>query len=43
METTKKRTREEGRAAFRDFMREKEEERLLKSDLNCITKKGWQV
>ena len=27
METTKKRTREEVRAAFRDFMREKEEER----------------
>ena len=27
METTKKRTREEVRAAFRAFMREKEEER----------------
>ena len=33
MEKTKKRTREEVRAAFRAFMREKEEERKAK---------GWQ-
>ena len=40
METTKKRTREEVRAAFRDFMREKEEERkAARIRLELYTKK----